>query len=240
MSQNIVYDEYSTLDEESPKDIPLLGLSPKVLKKAATTAYPTPIASTHQKLTDEEKIAIIEKHFRKILETIGLDLENDSIAHTSYRMAKMYVKEIFSGLDLEKFPSLCFIEDSIARESSQMIIVKDVTLNSYCEHHFVPMNGIAHIAYIPNKKILGLSKINRIASYFCKRPQLQERLTAQIADSLHTVLSSDDIAVFTKMKHHCVSMRGITDEGSTTETYVLKGRFKRDRFYRQEFFSKIS
>ena len=239
MSQ-ILYDEPATVDEQEPVDIPLLGLSPRVIKKAATTSYPSPIIPKEKQLSDEEKIAKIEKYFRQILETLGLDLENDSIAHTSYRIAKMYVKESFSGLDLTKFPSLCFIEDSIAREASQVIVIKDVTLSSYCEHHFVPMNGIAHIAYIPNKKIIGLSKINRIASYFCKRPQLQERLTAQIADSLHTVLASDDIAVFTKMKHHCVSMRGIGDQASYTETYVLKGRFKKDRFYRQEFFSKLS
>lgn len=226
-------------DFEKISDIPLLGLSKKTLKKAAITSFPTPLTKEATLLSDEEKIAKIEQRFREILQILGLDLENDSIAHTSYRVAKMYVKEIFSGLNLDNFPSLCFIEDQSAIDSSQLIVIKDITLTSFCEHHFVPMTGICHIGYIPNKKIIGLSKINRIAQYFCKRPQLQERLTAQIADSLKTILQTEDIAIFTRMNHFCVTMRGVNDKDSITETSLLKGRLKTDPNYRQEFFARF-
>lgn len=226
--------------KEENIDIPLLGLSPKILKKAALTQYPNPISKTIHSLSDEEKIAKIEKNLREVLETLGLNLEDDSIAHTSYRIAKMYVKEIFSGLNPENFPSLCFIEDSSVRDSDQMILIKDISMKSTCEHHFVPMIGQCHVAYFPNKKVIGLSKINRIVRFHCQKPQIQERLTAQIVDSIQTILNTDDVAVFVKLKHFCVTMRGVEDEGSSTETTLLKGKFKKDASFRQEFLSKIS
>jgi len=225
--------------KEENTDIPLLGLSPKVLKKAALTNYPNPISKTLHSLTDEEKIAKVEKHLREVLEILGLNLEDDSIAHTSYRIAKMYVKEIFSGLNPDNFPSLCFIEDSSVRDSDQMIVIKNISMKSTCEHHFVPMVGHCHVAYIPNKKVIGLSKINRIVRFHCQKPQIQERLTAQIVDTLKTVLDTQDVAVFVKLKHFCVTMRGVEDEQSTTETTLFKGRIKTEPNFRQEFLLKI-
>jgi len=198
---------------------------------AATTSHPSPTKENH--LSDEEKMEIIEERFRDILETLGLDLEDESIAKTPFRMAKMYVQEIFSGLKKENFPSLCFIDEE-ACTTSRVILVKDISLNSFCEHHLVPMTGTAHIAYIPNGKIIGLSKINRIAQYFCKRPQLQERLSAQILDSLSLVLDTEDVAIFTELKHFCVTVRGVSDASSITNTHILKGKFEKDPL-RNEF-----
>lgn len=201
----------------------------------SVTSHPSPTKENH--LTDEEKMSIIEEKFHEILETLGLDLEDESIAKTPYRMAKMYVQEIFSGLKNENFPSLCFINEK-PYATSRLILVKDISLNSFCEHHLVPMTGVAHIAYIPNGKVIGLSKINRIAQYFCKRPQLQERLSAQIIDSLSTVLEIQDIAIFTELKHFCVTIRGVSDTSSVTYTHILKGKFEKDPL-RNEFLTMI-
>lgn len=225
--------------KEEQTDISLLGLSPKIIKKAALTSYPTPISKTIHSLSNEEKIAKIEQHFREVLKILGLNLENDSIAHTSYRMAKMYVKEIFAGLDPNNFPALCFIEDSCVRDADQLIFIKNIDVKSYCEHHFVPIIGRCHVAYIPNRKVIGLSKINRIVKFHCQKPQLQERLTAQIVDSLQTVLDTEDVAIFMSLKHFCVTMRGIEDKESITETSLLKGKIKKDLNFRQEFLMKI-
>lgn len=225
--------------KEEKTDISLLGLSPKMIKKAALTSFPNPISKTIHAYSDDEKIIIIEQHFREVLKTLGLNLEDDSIAHTSYRMAKMYVKEIFSGLNPDNFPALCFIEDSSIRDSEQLIFIKNIDVKSYCEHHFVPIIGHCHVAYIPNRKVIGLSKINRIVRFHCQKPQLQERLTAQISDSLKTVLDTEDVGVFMSLKHFCVTMRGIQDKESITETSLLKGKIKKDQNYRQEFLMKI-
>lgn len=207
------------------------------LRRAAETAFPTPTKETH--LSEDEKIDLLEKKFSEILEILGLDLKNNSLKKTPHRIAKMYVKELFSGLDLKKFPKVSFVEDPCIDKDPQMILVKNVSLKSFCEHHFVPMIGTAKIAYIPkNGKIIGLSKINRIADHFCKRPQLQERLTAQIADSLSIVLDTEDIAVYTHLKHYCVTFRGIQDHESITETQVLRGKF-REKPFRGDFLSKI-
>lgn len=183
---------------------------------------------------NEEKIALIEEKFRDILELLGLDSSHPTIKDTPARVAKMYVKELFSGLDPENYPTLSF-SDFAPPEYSSYVLVKNISLQSYCEHHFVPMVGHAHIAYLPQKKVIGLSKLNRIADYFAKRPQLQERLTAQIAENLCEVLETEDVAVYTIMSHFCVQMRGIKDKDSFTHSYVLLGKFKEDPMLRSEF-----
>ena len=197
----------------------------------------TPSPIKENPLTDEEKMEVIEENFKQILETLGLDLTDDSIGKTPARMAKMYVKEVFSGLKVENYPALNFVDTP--KGNSNVILIKDITLNSICEHHLVPMTGVAHIAYIPNGKLIGLSKINRIAKYFCRRPQLQERLSIQIVDSLSSVLNTKDVAIFTQLKHFCVSFRGVADPTSTTQTQILKGRFEKDPI-RTEFLSSFS
>lgn len=205
----------------------------------AITSFPTPTSDKAPDLSDEEKIAQIEQKFTEILEILGLDLENESLKATPYRIAKMYVKEIFSGLQLKEFPRLLFTDFTPPDKSDSLIFVKNVALNSYCEHHLVPMIGYAHIAYLPEQKIIGLSKINRIAEYFSKRPQLQERLTAQIADSLSLVLESPHVAVYTEMRHFCVQTRGVSDKTSLTNNHFLMGKFKTDPHLRKEFLSQI-
>ncbi|HSW72684.1 MAG TPA: GTP cyclohydrolase I FolE [Chlamydiales bacterium] len=185
-------------------------------------------------VSEEEKIALIEEKFRDILDILGLDSSHSTIKDTPARVAKMYVKELFSGLDPENYPKLSF-SDFAPPEYSSYVLVKNISLQSYCEHHFVPMVGHAHIAYLPQKKVIGLSKLNRIADYFAKRPQLQERLTAQIAENLCEVLETEDVAVYTIMSHFCVQMRGIKDKDSFTHSYVLLGKFQDEPNLRSEF-----
>lgn len=208
---------------------------------AAITHYPSPVVANPPHLSDEEKIDYIAVRFREIMEVLGLDLENDSLARTPYRVAKMYVNEIFSGLDLEQFPEISFISDSFAHDNqrSNMVFVK-VNFNSFCEHHFVPMNGTAFVAYIPNGKLIGLSKIPRIVRFFACRPQVQERLTAQIADSLAMLLETNDVAVSLTAQHFCIIARGIEDTESRTTTNVLRGAFGDDDAIRREFFEAIN
>lgn len=184
-------------------------------------------------LTSDQKIEKITHHFKAIMETIGLDLTNDSLEKSPYRVAKMYVNEIFSGLDKKNFPSLSVIENEM--QYDQMIVVKDVSVISFCEHHFVTIEGKANIAYIPNKRVIGLSKINRIVKFFARRPQVQERLTKQIADCLSYVLDTPHVAVLIDAKHYCVISRGVEDTNSTTLTCDLRGDFKTDEKTRTEF-----
>lgn len=188
-------------------------------------------------LTDETKIIIIERHFRCIMDALGLDLEDDSLKDTPARVAKMYVKEIFSGLKPENFPKITTIENKFKYD--QMLIECDIELNSNCEHHFVPIVGKAHVAYIPRKKVIGLSKINRIVKYFSKRPQVQERLTEQIKQSLQTILETTDVAVVIEAEHMCVKTRGIEDATSWTRTQSLGGAFHHAPETRSEFFNSL-
>lgn len=187
--------------------------------------------------TDEEKIKKIKEHFEGILTTLGMDLNNDSISKTPERMAKMYVNEIFSGLKTENFPKVTVIENEM--EYDEMIVVKDISVVSVCEHHFSTICGRAHVAYIPNKRVVGLSKINRIVKYFCRRPQVQERLTKQIADCLEYVLETKDVAVIIDAKHYCVISRGVEDVNSTTLTSDLRGGFRDDARTRTEFMNHL-
>lgn len=184
-------------------------------------------------LSSDQKIEKITHHFKAIMETIGLDLTNDSLEKSPYRVAKMYVNEIFSGLDKKNFPTLSVIENEM--QYDQMIVVKDVSVISFCEHHFVTIEGKANIAYIPNKRVIGLSKINRIVKFFARRPQVQERLTKQIADCLSYVLDTPHVAVLIDAKHYCVISRGVEDTNSTTLTCDLRGDFKTDEKTRTEF-----
>jgi len=183
----------------------------------------------------EKKQRIAEK-MADILTILGLDLNDPSLAETPRRIAKMYVDEIFGGLDPEKFPNLAFQEENIP---NQMVLVKNVSFVSFCEHHFVPIVGKAHVAYFPKQRVLGLSKIPRLIRYFAQRPQLQERLTQQIAESFINLLETEDVAVVLRAVHFCVLARGVEDMTAEMETHVLKGRFETDLTLRSEFFTSL-
>lgn len=206
----------------------------------AITRYPSPISKDAQRYSDEEKIALIADHFSEILEILGLDLEDESIKKTPYRIAKMYVQEVFSGLNPDNFPESSFIPDQdIGLKNSNTVFMK-VSFTSFCEHHFVPFHGKAYISYLPNKRLIGLSKIPRIVRYFAKRPQVQERLTAQIADALSLMLDTENVAVSIIAEHFCVIARGIEDAHSDTITNHLRGVFEKDQAIRNEFFEGIN
>ena len=193
----------------------------------------TPTPMVENDLSREEKVTIIAEKFRDILNALGMDLTNDSLRESPERIARMYVNEIFKGLDPVNFPKITVIENDMNYD--QMIVVRDITVISTCEHHFVTIEGKATIAYIPKKKVIGLSKINRIADFFARRPQVQERMTTQIADCLEHVLSTPDVAVHINAKHYCVVSRGVEDASSTTTTSDLRGAFKDDSRTRSEF-----
>ncbi len=184
-------------------------------------------------LTSEEKIEKIKIHFTEIMKTLGLDLTDDSLCDTPKRVAKMYVNEIFSGLDPKNFPKITVIENKM--QYDQIVCVQDIEVISMCEHHFQPIDGFATVAYIPNKKVIGLSKLNRVVDYFGRRPQVQERLTKQIADCLQYLLDTEDVAVHINAKHYCVISRGVQDTHSTTTTSDLRGAFKQRPETRTEF-----
>ncbi|MFC2114427.1 GTP cyclohydrolase I FolE [Bacteroidota bacterium] len=183
----------------------------------------TPLRKDAFDLNDKQKIDLIADHFKEIMSILGLDLEDDSLSGTPKRVAKMYVKEIFSGLNPENKPQISLFENKFAYD--KMIVEKDITVHSNCEHHFVPFLGKAHVAYFSNGNVIGLSKINRLVHYFSKRPQLQERLTLQIAREIRTVTNAEDVAVLINAKHMCVASRGIQDVNTTTITAEYFGRF---------------
>jgi len=185
----------------------------------------------------DEKIKNIEKSFTDIMETLGLDLTNDSLRDTPKRVAKMFVNEMFWGLDPNHFPRCTAVENNMNYDS--MVIEKNITVNSACEHHFVLIDGVAHIAYIPNKRVVGLSKLNRVVQYFSRRPQIQERLTEQVYASLSYILDTEDVAVVVSAVHHCVKTRGIQDHASSTVTSKLGGTFRHDHRTRAEFMNII-
>ena len=192
----------------------------------------TPLRADAFAMDDREKIELIEKHFKSIMEIMGLDLTDDSLKGTPKRVAKMYVKEIFSGLDPKNKPSATLFENKY--KYNQMLVEKDISVFSNCEHHFVPIYGKAHVAYISSGKVIGLSKLNRIVHYFAKRPQVQERLTMQIANELKKVLATEDVAVVIDAKHMCVHSRGIKDTNSSTVTTAYSGKFEEEAT-RKEF-----
>jgi GTP cyclohydrolase IA len=177
-------------------------------------------------LDDDTKIRLISNHFKQIMQILGMDLEDDSLRETPNRVAKMYVKETFSGLNPLNKPEATLFENKY--HYSGMLVEKNITVYSCCEHHFVPIIGRAHVAYYSSGKVIGLSKINRIVQYYAKRPQVQERLTEQIADALKDALHTDDVAVVIDAAHLCVASRGVGDVNSTTLTCHYSGKFQRD------------
>jgi len=190
------------------------------------TSLETPMKSDAFTLTNEEKKAKIAYHFEQIMETLGLDLTDDSLKGTPGRVAKMYVEEVFSGLDPKNKPKVALFENKYLYK--EMLVEKDITVKSFCEHHFVPIVGRAHVAYKSNGNVIGLSKINRIVQYFAKRPQVQERLTVQIAEELKRILQTEDVAVMIDARHMCVSLRGVEDDASSTVTTSFHGAFLKD------------
>ncbi|MDE0930118.1 MAG: GTP cyclohydrolase I FolE [Halioglobus sp.] len=186
-------------------------------------------------LTRDQKFERIRDAFEAIASTLGLDLEDDSLCDTPKRIAKMYVDEIFSGLDYARFPKATAIDNKMGVE--EMVRIDDISVVSTCEHHFVTIDGMASVAYIPGNRIIGLSKVNRIVRFFAQRPQVQERLTQQVLVALQTLLETDDVAVSINAVHYCVKARGVMDSNSRTRTTALGGQFKEDPRTRAEFLS---
>jgi len=214
--------------EDSPNDEHIL------------TSIETPIRNDAFEIDDNLKIELIQKKFAEIMEILGLDLSDDSLKDTPKRVAKMYVKEIFSGLNPKNKPSVTLFENKF--KFDQMLVEKNIAVYSYCEHHFVPIIGKAHVAYFSSGKVVGLSKINRTVQYFSKRPQVQERLTVQIANELKEMLGTEHVAVIIDADHLCVASRGVQDVSSSTVTSSYHGKFLdpnvRDEFLRYVFDSK--
>tara|TARA_B100001175_G_scaffold104498_1_gene88762 strand:+ start:1150 stop:1821 length:672 start_codon:yes stop_codon:yes gene_type:complete len=211
-------------------------LGQKVHEYLVSVGVETPV--TKNGLSSKEKIDKIEDNFNQILDTLGLDRSDDSLIDTPKRIAKMYVNEIFWGLDYEAFPKATVVENKM--KYNEMVIVKNISVQSNCEHHFVVIDGLACVAYVPKEKVLGLSKINRIVEYFAKRPQIQERLTEQVYHALSFILETEDVAVMIDAQHYCVKSRGVEDTGSSTITSRLGGGFKSDHKARAEFLSLAS
>ena len=186
-------------------------------------------------LSRTDKVEIIESKFRDIMQALGLDLSDDSLEETPKRVAKMYVNEVFWGLDYDAFPKCTTVNNKM--HYNEMVTERNIIVMSNCEHHFVQIDGLATVAYVPEQKVLGLSKINRIVEYFAKRPQIQERLTEQVFHALTYILETEDVAVMIDDKHNCVASRGVEDTGSSTVTCKLGGGFKTDPAARAEFLS---
>ena len=212
------------------------SLGKKVHEYLVSVGVETPV--TDNGLSRAEKMEKIEDNFNQILDTLGLDRRDDSLIDTPKRIAKMYVNEIFWGLDYEAFPKATVVENKM--KYNEMVIVKNISVQSNCEHHFVVIDGLASVAYVPKEKVLGLSKINRIVEYFAKRPQIQERLTEQVYHALSFILETDDVAVMIDVQHYCVKSRGVEDTGSSTITSRLGGVFKSDHKARSEFIALAS
>jgi GTP cyclohydrolase I len=185
-------------------------------------------------LDRKDNIDEIENSFKHIMQVLGLDLNDDSLAETPNRVAKMYVNEIFYGLDYDAFPKCTTVDNKMKYD--EMVVERNVNVQSNCEHHFVVIDGLATVAYVPRQRVLGLSKINRIVEYFSKRPQIQERLTEQVFHALCFILETDDVAVMIDAQHYCVRSRGVEDTGSSTVTVRLGGGFKSDPEVRNEFY----
>ncbi len=201
------------------------------------TSYETPLRADAFELDDDLKIDLIEKHFREIMHILGLDLNDDSLNGTPRRVAKMYVREIFSGLNPKNKPKIRLFDNKY--DYGEMLVEKDITFYSSCEHHFVPIIGKAHVAYFSSGKIIGLSKINRVVQYYARRPQVQERLSVQIAKEIMKTLKTNDVGVVIDATHLCVSSRGVGDTNSTTGTAHFSGKF-RDKEVKKEFLDFIN
>ncbi len=200
------------------------------------TSLNTPMRADAFSLPDEEKMKRIEGHFRSIMDILGLDLRDDSLRGTPKRVAKMFVQEIFSGLNPMNKPAVSLFENKFGYR--QMLVEKQIRVQSFCEHHFLPIYGKAHVAYIPKGQVIGLSKLNRIVDFFARRPQVQERLTMQIADELSRVLQTEDVAVYVEAYHMCVQARGVEHQESMTITAEYRGAFLTDSV-KNEFLQAI-
>jgi GTP cyclohydrolase I len=200
------------------------------------TSAETPLRADAFDKSDDQKIEEISFHFKKIMEVLGLDLTDDSLSGTPHRVGKMYVKEIFSGLDPKNKPKMSIFDNKY--EYSKMLIESDITFNSSCEHHFLPIVGKAHVAYISSGKVIGLSKLNRIVQYYGRRPQVQERMTMQIFNELKNALQTDDVIVVVEAEHLCVSSRGVNDKSSKTTTIEYGGKFT-DKDTQNNFFKML-
>lgn len=197
----------------------------------------TPMVSSAFDKSDDQKIRSIQNHFAAIMEELGLDLSDDSLSGTPYRFAKMYVKELFYGLNPKNKPKLSTFENKYGY--TKMLVEQNISINSSCEHHFLPIIGFAHVAYVPKDRVIGLSKINRLVDYFAHRPQVQERLCLQILNELKSALRTDDVIVVVAAKHLCVSSRGIKDKNSFTTSMEYDGCFNNEA-KRNEFFQYIN
>jgi len=196
----------------------------------------TPVDNNGFSRTD--KIDLIEEHFKNIMNVMGLDLSDDSLMDTPKRVAKMYVNEIFWGLDYEAFPKCTAVDNKMKYD--EMVIERNINVQSNCEHHFVVIDGVATVGYIPNERVLGLSKLNRVVEYFAKRPQIQERLTEQVYHALSYILDTPNIGVIVDAQHYCVKSRGVEDTGSSTITSKLGGCFKNEPDVRAEFMNIVN
>jgi GTP cyclohydrolase IA len=214
-------------------------LGRKVHEHLVSIGLETPITDKLHQLTSKQKIEKIENHFTHIMEVLGLDLTDDSLIETPSRVAKMFVSEAFWGLNYENFPKVLLVDNKMHYD--QMFIERDVTIMSKCEHHMVDFYGLAQCAYFPNSsnKVLGLSKFSRIAEFFARRPQVQERLTNQIAETLKFILGSDNVAVRIDSKHMCVSSRGVEDQNAFATSNFMDGSFRNDSSVRSEFLTLI-
>jgi len=200
------------------------------------TSADTPLRPDAFEKSDAEKKKVIEHHFHQIMQEMGLDMTNDSLRGTPHRVAKMFIDEIFSGLNPANKPKISVFDNSY--QYDKMLVEADISFNSTCEHHFLPIIGKAHIGYVSSGKVIGLSKLNRIVDYYARRPQVQERLIMQIFNELKTVLDTDSVIVVMEAKHLCVSSRGIEDESSYTSTIQYGGIFN-DKDNRNDFFNLI-
>ena len=201
-----------------------------------STSLETPMRENAFDLSDTEKVKTIQHHFQKIMETLGLDLDDDSLSGTPYRFAKMYVKELFYGLNPANRPILSTFENKYGYQ--KMLVEQDITIDSSCVHHFLPIVGHALVGYIPKDKVVGLSKINRLVDYYSHRPQVQERLCLQILNDLQETLGTKDVIVIVHAKHLCVSSRGIKDKNSFTTTVEYGGKFE-DQTIKNEFYGLL-
>jgi len=218
---------------DKTKTDPVLGK--KVHEYLMSVGVETPVIDNG--LSRKEKIDMIEKNFKEIVTTLGLDIEDDSLTDTPKRVAKMYVNEIFWGLDYAAFPKVTVVDNKM--QYNEMVVEKGISVQSYCEHHLVNIDGLATVGYIPNNKVLGLSKMNRVVEYFSRRPQIQERLTEQIYHALSFILETDNVALTIDAKHFCVKSRGVEDSECSTVTSRLGGNFKEHPEVRAEFLALL-
>jgi len=212
------------------------GILELIEKEHSHFSYNTPLRPDAFDINDDIKIELIQKHFTSIMNILGLDLNDDSLKDTPERVAKMYVKEIFSGLNPANKPAITLFQNKY--RYNQMLVERNISVYSNCEHHFVPIVGKAHVAYFSNGSVIGLSKLNRIVQYCAQRPQVQERLTVQIANEIKEALGTEDVAVVIDAHHHCVSSRGVKDIGSSTVTAEYCGKFQ-DADAKNEFLKYI-